>query len=86
MRHRWQTRGVTSSADRQRAYRARRGARTGERGRPVVAPCGTPAAYKRHKRKGEPIDEACRLAYNADQREFYRRRLDGRRDQRGWFT
>jgi hypothetical protein len=24
-----------------------------------LEPCGTPAAYRRHKRKGEPVDEAC---------------------------
>lgn len=24
--------------------------------------CGTPAAYRRHKRKGEPVDEACAQA------------------------
>lgn len=24
-------------------------------------PCGTPAAYKRHKERGEPIDFACRV-------------------------
>lgn len=27
-----------------------------------LAPCGTMAAYKRHKRKGEPVDEACAAA------------------------
>lgn len=24
-----------------------------------LEPCGTPAAYRRHKRRGEPVDEAC---------------------------
>jgi WhiB family redox-sensing transcriptional regulator len=28
-----------------------------------LAPCGTAAAYKRHKQHGEPIDEACAAAY-----------------------
>jgi hypothetical protein len=27
-----------------------------------LAPCGTPGAYNRHRRRGEPIDEACRQA------------------------
>ena len=27
-----------------------------------LQPCGTLAAYKRHQRRGEPVDEACRLA------------------------
>ena len=32
------------------------------------APCGTPAAFARHRRRKEPIDEACRLGINADNR------------------
>lgn len=31
-------------------------------GRPDLAPCGTEAAAKRHRRRGEPIDPACRAA------------------------
>jgi len=27
-----------------------------------LAPCGTETAYKRHRRRGEPIDESCRRA------------------------
>lgn len=30
-----------------------------------LAPCGTPAAYDRHVRNGEPVDDPCRLAHNA---------------------
>lgn len=60
-----------SSAEYQRRWRASRGARTGEPGRPVTEPCGTPAAYKRHKRHGEDVDAACRDAYNDDQRKLY---------------
>lgn len=30
-----------------------------------LAPCGTDAAYQRHYRRGEPIDDACREAHNA---------------------
>lgn len=63
-----------STAQYQRQWRAARGARTGQPGRPVTEPCGTAAAYKRHKRNGEPVDTACREAYNADQRELYARR------------
>ncbi|MFJ6066532.1 WhiB family transcriptional regulator [Streptomyces tendae] len=40
-----------------RAARARRA-----EGEPKLSPCGTRAAYERHRRKGEPIDEACRAA------------------------
>lgn len=27
-----------------------------------LAPCGTAAAYRRHKRRGEPVDQACQAA------------------------
>jgi hypothetical protein len=26
-------------------------------------PCGTPAAYQRHRKNGEPLDDACREAW-----------------------
>lgn len=29
---------------------------------PPLRPCGTPAAYRRHKRNGEPVDDACAQA------------------------
>lgn len=29
-----------------------------------LAPCGTHGAYSRHYKRGEPIDEACRVARN----------------------
>ena len=74
-----------STAEYQRAWRAKHGAATGRPGRPP-APCGTAAAYKRHIRLGEAVDAACRAAYNAEQREFARRRRSGRGQQRGWFT
>lgn len=38
-----------------------------------LAPCGTAAAYKRHRQHGEPIDEACAAAY--------RKRSQDRRDK-----
>ena len=67
---------MTSNADRQRAYRARKGARVGQPPGPAPsAPCGAVSAYKRHVRRGEPIDDACRLAYNAEQRRLYAARL-----------
>ena len=28
----------------------------------AIAPCGTPSAYHRHVKNGEPIDDACRRA------------------------
>ncbi|MFD8027852.1 WhiB family transcriptional regulator [Streptomyces sp. NPDC059717] len=34
-----------------------------------VAPCGTRAAYQRHVRKREPIDDRCRAANNAGKRQ-----------------
>ena len=27
-----------------------------------LSPCGTPAAYERHRRRNEPVDDACRAA------------------------
>lgn len=33
-----------------------------------LQPCGTPGAYIRHWRRGEPIDNACREAHNAQVR------------------
>ncbi|MFP3990681.1 WhiB family transcriptional regulator [Streptomyces sp. E11-3] len=32
-------------------------------GKPL-APCGTRGAYERHKRKREPVDDACQAAYD----------------------
>lgn len=43
-------------------------------GRPITEPCGTPAAYKRHVRKGEPTDAACKAAWAAEQRRMYAKR------------
>lgn len=41
------------------AMRGRKGRYMGAR---QLAPCGTTAAHRRHLRRGEPIDEACREA------------------------
>ena len=65
---------VTSSADYQREWRARQGARTGQPGRPVTAEHGTASAYRRHVRAGEAPCEPCRLAENARQRGLRARR------------
>jgi hypothetical protein len=52
-------------------------------------PCGTPAAYRRHKRHGERIDESCRQAEarrSADdkaRRNAARRARRQRRNQKG---
>lgn len=59
-----------STAEYQRAWRKRHG-QGGAPGRPVTAECGTVSAYKRHQRRGEPVCDACRLAWSAYQRERY---------------
>lgn len=58
-----------SSAEYQRAWRARQGARTGQPGRPATEPCGTTAAYRRHQRKGEPACPPCKAAWALAQRQ-----------------
>lgn len=40
-----------------------------------LEPCGTPAAFKRHVRRGEPRDQACKDAHAAEER----RRVDALR-------
>jgi Cu2+-containing amine oxidase len=35
-----------------------------------LAPCGTAAAHRRHVRRGEPVDHACRQANAAKVREW----------------
>lgn len=39
-----------------------------------LQPCGTAAAAMRHRRAGEPLDEACRLAANRERTDGARRR------------
>lgn len=34
-----------------------------------LAPCGTAAAYRRHKRRGEPVDDACAVAARQQKNE-----------------
>lgn len=64
-------------AERQAAYRLRKGSTPGAIGRPVTQPCGTVAAYKRHQRRQEPPCQPCRDAWAAWQRERYRARKGG---------
>lgn len=45
----------------------------------VLQPCGTLAAYRRHVRHHEPVDDACRQAYNEQQRQLAHRRRATRR-------
>ena len=40
----------------------------------TLRPCGTMAAYHRHRRHGEDVCEACREAYNTYERALRRRR------------
>jgi hypothetical protein len=44
----------------------------------VLAPCGTPAAYTRHRYHGEPPCEACRAAWSERCRE------DGSASRKPW--
>jgi len=43
-------------------------------GRPVTAPCGTVAAYKRHTRNGDTPCQQCKEAWAAYQRQRYHSR------------
>ncbi len=64
---------MLSEAERARRYRDK------IRGGPPrgLLPCGTPAAYERHRRAGEPIDELCRVANNKYRRAARKLRLAG---------
>jgi hypothetical protein len=57
-----------------RAYRARKGARTGAHGPAPTAACPSRGAWSRHKRTGDTCQcpEACRAAYNAYQVAYNR--------------
>ena len=57
-----------------REWRAKRGARTGVVGRRPTEPCGTVAAYRRHRRAGEQPCDQCRLAWNEKQKQMYHAR------------
>lgn len=45
-----------------------------ERAAKVLAPCGTYAAFQRHRAHDEPVDQACLDAKNAYLREYQRKR------------
>lgn len=49
-----------------------------------LKPCGTRAAYTRHYRNGEPIDDACREAFNAYTAGVQRRTGSARARQRAF--
>lgn len=40
----------------------------------ALQPCGTLAAARRHERKGEPLDDACRAALAEHARKQYEKR------------
>lgn len=63
--------GSVSTADYQRAWRAKHGARTGRPGPKPTRPHGTLAAYRRHQRAGEPPCGPCKEANAAYQRQRY---------------
>lgn len=64
-----------STAEQQRRWRAAKGARTGQPGRPPTATCPSVGAYKRHLRHGEDGKPCgCHAAYLEAQRGYYRRR------------
>lgn len=50
---------------------ARRKGRLGKGPKGEPLPCGTPAAYQRHRRHNQPACRACTDAYNAEQRRRY---------------
>lgn len=52
----------TVAGNRRRDFRARTE-------RDHLRPCGTPTAYRRHGRRGEPMDDACRKAWTQYQAE-----------------
>lgn len=59
--------GIWAGTDEVERRKMRR--RTGRHGGArQLSPCGTTAAYKRHSRRGEPIDPACREANLAEWR------------------
>lgn len=61
-----------TAADRQRAYRARKGADVGgPPGPKPSAPCGTVSAYKRHLRRAEAVCAACAAAWAQYHRDRY---------------
>lgn len=43
----------------------------------LVAPCGTPAAYRRHRRRGEEPCDECKAAVAEDERSRYRAQPKG---------
>lgn len=67
------------------AGRARRrtGSRPARKAPWELRPCGTEAAWMRHKARGEPIDEACAEAHRRYHREYARNRRARQRAEAG---
>lgn len=65
------TRGCrcTPCRDANTRYEQQRSARETKPGT-RLAPCGTRSAYRRHRRRGEPVDDACRVANTAADRRL----------------
>jgi hypothetical protein len=55
---------LTKLADAEKAAAVQAAARAAHPQRAKVAPCGTPAGYKRHNRHKEPACDPCRAAHN----------------------
>lgn len=49
---------------------------------PRLAPCGTPAAYRRHRRYYQPVDKACHDAYIAYRRVKTAKDIESRRKRK----
>jgi hypothetical protein len=48
----------------------------------ALEPCGTPAAYRRHVRLGEPKDRACKDAHAAEARWYAAKARAARQEER----
>lgn len=68
-------------ARRNRYQQAWREKQRAGRPRRELRPCGTVAAYRRHKYHGEEPCVVCRAAYLADQARLYRQRKARRAEQ-----
>lgn len=65
---------MTDRAAYMRQYRAKQGATTGVRGPKPTQPCGTVAAFRRHKRRGEEPCEHCKAAERERQARLFQER------------
>jgi hypothetical protein len=58
-----------STAEYQRQWRAKQGARTGRLGRPSTAKCGSVSGYRKHLRNKDQTCDACRQAWSSYMKE-----------------